>query len=517
LSQDLFTEADIRRIEIEGLTIEKVLAQISLFAKGVFPVSLNRPCTIGDGIVSIAEEDLPEIYALCEEGIRRGRMLKFVPASGAASRMFKNWYGILERGDFGSEEAGKIFSESLKKYAFLGDLNSVIHRGGESFEGLMKAKKYTDILAYILSPKGLDYGCLPKALLKFHRYPDETRTALEEHIVEAILYTQNADCVCRVHFTVSEEHKGGISDFISGIKRSYESRYGVTLDVTLSTQRSSTNTIAVDMNNRPFRDTCGCLIFRPGGHGALLENLNDLDGDIIFLKNIDNVVPDRLKPATVHYKKILGGYLIKIQDEVFRYLRLLELERIDEDTMKKMVTFCGSKLHVILPSWFPDLPLPEKCAYMFEKLNRPIRVCGMVKNEGEPGGGPFWVDNKNGTGTRSLQIIEESQIDKDSCNQKTIWAASTHFNPVDLVCGVKDYRLQKFNLHDFIDGTTFLVSKKSEKNRDLKALELPGLWNGSMAFWNTIFVEVPIETFNPVKTVDDLLRPQHLTAGVSNN
>jgi hypothetical protein len=514
LRRDMFSEADVRQIEAEGLTLQQVLAQINLFEKGVCPVGLNRPCSVGDGIVVLTEEDMPELIALCENGIRKGRMVKFVPASGAASRMFREWFEILDTGDFNSAETAQIFARNLKIHAFFNDLNNAIKRNGESLEGLLNAGRHRDVLSYILTIKGLNYGYLPKALLKFHRYPDgDSRTALEEHLVEAILYTQEVGRVCRIHFTVSEEYKEAVSGFISEIKDNYESHYGVTLDVTLSTQRSYTNTIAADMENRPFRDPLGRLVFRPGGHGSLLENLNDLDGDIIFLKNIDNIVPDRLKSATVRYKKVLGGYLIRIQDEVYRYLRLLEAEKINEDVMKEILTFCSGNLKMILPPWFQHLPLPEKCLYMFDKLNRPIRVCGMVQNEGEPGGGPFWVDNKNGTGTQSLQIIEESQVDQDSPDQKAIWAQATHFNPVDLVCGVRDFRFRKFNLHEFVDGNTFYISKKSEKGQGLKALELPGLWNGAMAFWNTIFVEVPTETFNPVKTVDDLLRPQHSMDG----
>jgi len=510
LSHLLFSEADIRQIEAECLTAEKLMMQISLFESGVSPVKMNRPCTVNDGIVAVAEEDLPEIIALCSENILEGRMLKFVPASGAASRMFRDWYRYLEKGGLDSRDAEKTFNEDLKKYAFFEELNQVISRNGESLEGLIEEGKYIDIMAYILTTKGMNYGNLPKALLKFHRYPHDSRTALEEHLVEAIQYVQDANHVCRVHFTVSKEHQKDVSDLISRVKGHYEHFYGVTFDIKLSTQQSSTNTIAVDTENNPFRDHSGRLVFRPGGHGALLENLNDIDGDIIFLKNIDNIVPDRLKPLTVHYKKVLGGYLVKIQNEVFRYLRLLESMRVDEEMMKEILFFCEKKLSIVLPLRFNRLPLPEKCKLMFERLNRPIRVCGMVKNEGEPGGGPFWIDDRDGTGTLSLQIIEESQIDTKSPDQKEIWARATHFNPVDLVCGVRDYRSRKFNLHDFVDRDTFIVSRKSEKGRELKALELPGLWNGSMAFWITIFVEVPIETFNPVKMIDDLLRPQHL-------
>jgi len=264
------------------------------------------------------------------------------------------------------------------------------------------------------------------------------------------------------------------------------------------------------LENCPFRDQEGRLVFRPGGHGALLENLNSIDGDMIFLKNIDNVVPDRLKPVTILYKKVLGGYLISLQNEIFRYLRLMSKSEMDENTLDELIVFCKQKLHIVFPLMFEDLPRPEKLSTIFKKLHRPIRVCGMVKNEGEPGGGHFWVNEDDGT--QSLQIIEETQIDARSKEQKDIWSSATHFNPVDLVCGVRDYRSQKFDLHEYVDKNSYFISQKSEKGKDLRALELPGLWNGSMAFWNTIFVQVPIETFNPVKTVNDLLRPQHVSS-----
>jgi len=508
LSDVVFTEADIKQIKTEGLSVDQALAQINLFKRGTLPVNLNRPCIMHDGIVTIPKEDIKIITALYEEEARKGRMLKFVPASGAASRMFKEWFRCLENGVFDSEEANRFVSE-LKTFAFYNDLGEAISSAGENIENMIKNKRFTDILAYIITSRGLNYSNLPKALLKFHVYPDRNRTALEEHLVEASLHTKDSDRICRVHFTVSEEHQKQVNDYLSRIKKYFEQYYNVQYDVTLSTQKSSTNTIAVDLENRPFRDQQGGLVFRPGGHGALLEDLNSIDGDIIFLKNIDNVAPDRLKPVTIFYKKVLGGYLISLQNEIFRYLRMLGKKEPDKDMMSELILFCEQKLHIVFPPRFNDLPLPEKCAFIFKKLNRPIRVCGMVKNEGEPGGGPFWINEEDGT--QSLQIIEESQIDSRSKEQKALWSSATHFNPVDLVCGVRDYQSQKFDLHAFVDKNSYFISQKSEKGRDIRALELPGLWNGSMAFWNTIFVEVPIETFNPVKTIHDLLRPQHLS------
>ena len=503
----IFVESDIGKIKKEGLTVNQVLKQIDLFKEGALPVKLNRPCTIDDGIIAIPEQDLKSVTALHDEEARKGRMLKFVPASGAASRMFRDWYRYLEKGDFDLGE-GKKFSGDLKKFAFFNDLRNVISQDGEHIENMIENKRYVDILAYILTSKGLNYGNLPKAILKFHAYQNCSRTALEEHLVEASLYTKDAGHVCRAHFTVSEEHKQDVNHYLSRVKGDYEKDYKVKYDITLSSQKSSTNTIAVDLGNCPFRDQQGNLVFRPGGHGALLENLNSIDGDIIYLKNIDNVVPDRLKPVTTLYKKVLGGYLVFLQNEIFSFLHVMSKKEPDKDTIADMIFFCEERLNIVMPPWFEASSLSEKRTFIYKKLNRPIRVCGMVKNEGEPGGGPFWVNEEDGT--QSLQIIEESQIDLRSPEQKVIWSSATYFNPVDLVCGVRDYQSGKFDLYEFVDTNSYFISQKSEKGRDLRALELPGLWNGAMAFWNTIFVEVPIETFNPVKTVNDLLRQQHM-------
>jgi hypothetical protein len=504
----MFTEADARQIEKEGLTRERVLAQIDLFKRGVRPAKLDRPCTVNDGIVTLSEEELTKMVALYEEELGMGReVLKFVPASGAASRMFRNWYVYLEKGNLDTRQREE-FAGELKRFAFYMDLREAILRDGEDLEKMLEVERHADILAYILTSKGLNYGNLPKALLKFHAYPEGSRTALEEHLVEAALYTKDTCRICRLHLTLSEEHQRDVADYLSVIKSYYEKDYDVTFDIALSTQKSSTNTIAVDLDNRPFRDQHGELVFRPGGHGALLDNLNGIGGDIVYLKNIDNIVSDRLKPVTVFYKKVIGGYLIALQNEIFRYLRYLDKGEPDEEVIRELRLFCEKRLHLVMPPRFEDLPLTEKGSFIFQRLNRPIRVCGMVKNQGEPGGGPFWINGEDGT--QSLQIIEESQIDSGSAEQRAIWLRATHFNPVDLVCGVRDYKSDKFDLREFVDREAYFISQKSEKGRDLKALELPGLWNGSMAFWITIFVEVPIETFNPVKAIHDLLRPEHL-------
>jgi hypothetical protein len=438
----------------------------------------------------------------------KGGMLKFVPASGAASRLFKDWQSGCRQGRFDSEEGSSKFLQNVVKFAFYDDLKDVMALHGQSVESYIRDKRCADILEYILTRKGLNYAWLPKALLKFHIYPGHNRTALEEHLAEAALYIRDAHNTCRIHFTVSKEHGSQFKDLLHRVRADYENLYGVRYEISVTTQLPSTDTIAMGTDNRPFRDRNGGILFRPGGHGALLQNLNAVDGDIIFLKNIDNVVPDRLKDITALYKKLLGGYLVQIQNEIFRILNLFSGKGVEDAQLSSIIGFCRERLLMPFPDGFGDYSASTKKEYIFQKLNRPVRVCGMVKNEGEPGGGPFWVEERDGT--QSLQIVEESQIDPDSTEQKEIWRSSTHFNPVDLVCGVMDYRGERFDLHRYADRDAVLISTKPYANGEIKALELPGLWNGSMAFWNTVFVEVPLETFNPVKTVDDLLRKSHL-------
>jgi len=357
-----------------------------------------------------------------------------------------------------------------------------------------------------LHEKGLNYGSLPKGLLKFHSYPTEVRTPMQEHLVEGALYAASASGIVNIHFTVSKEHRTLFENHLKESIPLFEKKYHVTYNVTFSEQKPYTDTVATDKNNDPFRDKNGELVFRPGGHGALIENLNDLNGDIIFIKNIDNVVPDSLKESTITYKKVIAGMLVNLQKQCFGYLNELENESISKAKLAIMAKFCEVRLNNHHPD-LTSLSEIELRKYLFTKLNRPIRVCGMVKNVGEPGGGPFLTVNADGT--VSPQILESSQIDMTSQVDKAMMMNSTHFNPVDLVCGVKDYLGRKFDLIQHVDKKTGFISLKSKNGKELKALELPGLWNGAMSDWNTIFVEVPIDTFNPVKTVNDLIRPQH--------
>jgi len=508
MASDMFTTDDLRHLEAVGISPHDVLNQLAIFTRGVSPVILKRPCTVGDGIVKIPDDDTDTLTKAHDSAAQEGRMIKFVPASGAASRMFKDWFAYLEDDDFNTSREASDFIRHLHQYAFYDDLADTIAQNNLDIHDLSARAQYRDILEYILTPRGLNYASLPKALLKFHAYQDRTRTSLEEHLVEAARYVKDADNICRMHLTVSDEHISDVDTHISTIRKYYEKKLGVSYDISLSIQSPATDTIATDMDNMPFRDRTGTLVFRPGGHGALLRNLSAIDNDIIFLKNIDNVTPDRLKPDTVLYKKILGGYLVTLQNQVFRYLEALTESHAANVKVSDIIEFLKTNLCISPPAGFETLPPDRQKDVLIEKLDRPIRVCGMVKNEGEPGGGPFWVEKD---GVLTLQIIEQAQVDLNVEEQHRIWNGSTHFNPVDLVCGIRNLKGRKYDLDRFVDYDTYFISRKSLEGRDLKALELPGLWNGAMAHWNTVFVEVPISTFNPVKTVSDLLRPEHLS------
>jgi hypothetical protein len=520
LTASIFSQEDLQQMQTRGISPETVLSQIEIFRKGISFSKLLRPCTVNDGIYVLKESDLKRLNEAYSETSASGRAIKFVPASGAATRMVKSLLAVYNR--YGEESIGQHHIKfekgnpddqavldtmrNLKRFAFFNDLKSRMAKDDLDTETLLTQGQYQPILEYILTPKGLDIADLPKGLIPFHRYPDHHRTPFEEHIKEAETYTQDGLATVRLHFTIPDTHQSAIQEHIEKAKEHFR-RADVDYNITFSTQKSSTDTIAVDMTNQPFRDADGRLEFRPGGHGALLENLKDIQGDIIFIKNIDNVVPDRLKPTTYTYKKALGGYLTELQGQIFRYLRRLSEDDKDQAFLKEVFEFIGQRLLVIPSNRLLRAPVEKKVEFLVSKLNRPLRVCGMVKNEGEPGGGPFWVEHPDGT--PSMQIVESAQVDKSLTKQKEIWESSTHFNPVDLVCGVRDFTGKPFDLMKFRDPDTGFISVKSKEGRDLKALELPGLWNGAMAYWNTVFVEVPIITFNPVKTILDLLRKEH--------
>lgn len=508
----MFSDNDKQQIQQRGSNLQTVLSQIENF-KTSFPfLHIEKAAAIGEGIIRLNAEDLNKRIQLFDDKIVSGtKPLKFVPASGAASRMFKALFEALEEMRTKAEEevlekskALKQYTEELDKFAFANDLKEAIQANNDDNSCINQVD-------YLLTDKGLNYGALPKGLLKFHSYETGARTPFEEHLVEGALYSKDKNSKVKIHFTVSPEHQPLFENLLAQRKEQYEKELEVEFEITFSQQKPSTDTIAVDLENEPFRNADGSLLFRPAGHGALIENLNDLKADVIFIKNIDNVVPDRLKQATVDYKKALAGVLLKYQEKLFRYQKELNEKHpvaLQSGFLAEAANFLENTLNTKPESTQYYTEKDELYHYLKEKYNRPLRVCGMVKNEGEPGGGPFWA--RNADGTVSLQVVESSQIDTDSVQQQNIAKNATHFNPVDIVCAVKNYRGEKFDLSKFTDPATGFISEKSKDGKVLKAQELPGLWNGAMSNWNTLFVEVPIETFNPVKTVNDLLRDQHI-------
>lgn len=514
----MFSPGDLKYFQSKGIDVKTIEQQLDNFRKGFPFIDLVEPATIKNGIRVFSEADIDKFAKVYDKNCEDYEILKFIPASGAASRMFKTLFEfadqlsitsspdeLLEK-DKGFNSAYNFFA-NLRKFPFYEDLKDVMEKHHISLENKLKEKDYKPVIDFLLYEHGLGYANKPKALLKFHNYPDGSRMALEEHLVESANYGVNNEGRVAVHFTVSPEHADNLIEEINKVKDKYEELFDVVYELTFSIQKSSTDTIAVDKNNKPVRDENDNIIFRPGGHGALIENLNDREGEIIFIKNIDNVVPDRLKNITYKYKRALGGYLIELREKIVDYLETLEDGSISNNELKKIVNFCSDKLFIKLTEEFETYTTIEKVDFLYTRLNRPIRLCGMVKNEGEPGGGPFWV--RNSAGEISLQIVESSQIDFSDNDQKKIFEQSTHFNPVDLVCYVRDFNDEQFDLREFIDPSTGFISQKSKDGVDIKALELPGLWNGAMADWITVFIEVPVATFNPVKTINDLLRKEH--------
>ena len=476
----MFTKEDEAQIAAHSLTMAQVERQIANFESGFPPLQVVAAAAPGAGITVPTDEEAARAVRLWDERSQNLRVVKFVPASGAASRMFKELFEFVNEGRR-SECVDKVL-EHLEEFAFWPELNSLLPADADD---------RTKIAAIILD--GLGYGSKPKGLVTFHAYDDGARKAVEEHLAEGAMYAAS-NGVVRIHFTVSPEHIEGFRELLEQKQALYEKRYGVKYDIAFSVQKPSTDMIAVDTENRPFRNGDGSLLFRPAGHGALIENLNDIDADIIFIKNIDNVTTDARKGDTVRFKKILAGILVELQSEAWRHLKSLRNGEADTAEVARFVT---ERLSIGLPETF-DASLLERL------LDRPIRVCGMVRNEGEPGGGPFYVANADGTQT--LQIAESSQI---APQDRHLMREATHFNPVDLVCGVRRADGSKFDLAQYVDPATGFISSKSSGGRELRAQELPGLWNGAMADWTTVFVDVPVSTFSPVKSVADLLRPQH--------
>ncbi len=504
----MITQEDKILLEKKGISEEQIESQLESFRKGFPFLKLRAAASVGNGILRLEEDEVKQYIQAWDDYKAEGHHItKFVPASGAASRMFKNMFEFLSGpNDEPTTPFEKKYFDQIHDFAFYPALDDACHvNEGKGVEALIEEGNYKAVVANMLNEDGLNYGQLPKGLLQFHTYADEARTPLEEHLVEAALYATSKG-EADVHFTVSTEHRALFEDLVERVLPDYEQKYGIKYHVSFSEQKPSTDTLAATMDNEPFRTDDGKLLFRPGGHGALIQNLSDLDSDIVFIKNIDNVVPDRLKDETVTYKQVLAGVLVTLQRKAFGYLQLLESGNYKREDILDIIQFVRHDIYTDVPG-LKTMEDAELVSFLKAELNRPMRVCGVVKNVGEPGGGPFLAYNPNGT--ISAQILESSQIDNNNAEYMKMFAAGTHFNPVDLVCAIRNYQGQKFDLPKYVDPATGFISYKSKNGKDLKALELPGLWNGAMSNWSTVFVEVPLGTFNPVKTVNDLLREQH--------
>jgi len=513
-----FSKKDIKQIEHKGITVGQVQQQIELFESGLPYSNLIEEATIDNGIVRLTQDEITHFISCFETKKDEVLVLKFVPASGAATRMFKFLFKFLEEYSLEEESVNSyvnthknkglsLFFIGLEKFPFYHIVIEKLLEIFPNFNSLSINEQGLKFVEMMLDSDKLNFGDFPKGLLPFHEYRNKViSTAFEEHLYESALYSSSNDTT-KLHFTISEKHKHKFDKEFSRIEKKVEDKTGSKFDISFSYQKESTDTIAVTPKNKPFREEDDSLLFRPSGHGALIENLNDLEADIIFIKNIDNVVTYKYKEDVAKYKKVLAGILLKLQEQAFQYLDMLGEGNLSEGQLIEIAEFLANKMTVRISSEFEKYSLKYQIEYLTEKLNRPIRVCGMVKNEGEPGGGPFWI--KDESGNISLQIVESAQINKKDRNQKRILKNATHFNPVDLVCGINNYKGEKFNLKKFVDAKAAFISMKTKTGKDLKALELPGLWNGSMANWNTIFVEVPLITFNPVKTVNDLLKAPH--------
>lgn len=506
------TKEDLEQLSKKGISERKVKDQIDTFKEGIPFVQLEKAVTVGEGISKFTSEEEKQLIARFDKAQGEMELLKFVPASGAASRMFRALFNFLEAFDPSEESLDdylkrtgdtdmKTFSEGLTDLPFYKIVQHRISGKASSKDGEVYL-----FVKEMMSEDALNYGFYPKGLIPFHNYGDHTATPFEEHLKEAAVYAKSKG-KAQLHFTISEQHGDMFNREFSDIKERVSSATGTSFEVGYSFQKSSTDTIAVDMDDEPFRMGDGSVLFRPGGHGALIENLNEQDADIVFIKNIDNVTVPRFADEVLDNKKILAGVLLRVQEQAFEYAAYLDTSDRASDRLDDIKSFLRDELNVRFSEKWSSFNLGQQIEILKDKINRPIRICGMVKNEGEPGGGPFWIKDRKGN--VSLQIIESAQIDMDSPEQSDILQNATHFNPVDIVCGLKNHKGEKYDLMKFVDTKQGFITGKTKEGRELKALELPGLWNGAMAYWNTIFVEVPLHTFSPVKKVNDLLKPAH--------
>jgi hypothetical protein len=509
-----FTATDLEQIRAKGIALEKIAKELSIFKKGISKTVLVEPATASKGILKLSANEFQQKAEFFDANKSNLKLNKFVPASGAASRMFKFLSEFLNDFDIEKESINayinrkkdsemSIFIVGMNKFPFFESVYEKLKEVFPNFDNLERDYKNYYFIKFLMSADYFDFANKPKGVIPFHKYKTHIATPVEEHLQECGFYA-SSNGVSNLHFTVSEAHQCHFENTIDSVKSKLEKETATVINASFSFQNKSTDTIAVDLKNNPFRDKNSELIFRPGGHGALIENLNNLDADIVFIKNIDNVIQNHIESIAL-YKKALAGILVELQQVVFGYLNEIENGKVEH--LDEIVDFAKNKLNVVLIDDFSKYTLEYKISHLKNILDRPIRVCGMVKNEGEPGGGPFWVQDSKGT--ISLQIVESSQVDLANTNQAEILASATHFNPVDLVCGIKNYRNERFDLIQFVDHNSGFIVEKTQNGKPLKGYELPGLWNGAMAKWITVFVEVPLITFNPVKTVNDLLKDAH--------
>lgn len=504
--QTFFKKADLEQITKKGINNSTIEKQITQFIEGIPSINIILPATFDNtGVKRLNDNTLKHYVQIFEKIKNNLSITKFVPASGAATRMFKELFEYISSSNQEIPKNIEKIIQNIDKFAFYNQLDDILKQQNSSIKSEIENKNYKKIIELILNKKGLNYGNLPKGIIKFHKYENENRTAFEEHIAESMNYA-TTEKGSHIHFTVSPEHKANFQQLATKLVPKYEQKFNTKIKIDFSEQNPATDTIALTPENKPFRNNDDSILFRPAGHGALIYNLNKINADLVFVKNIDNIVPDYIKSENCQYKKAIAGILTETQKKSFELIDLL-LHNPSHETMQEAFDFVQNTLCVKMYFNFEDLSKTEKIEFLIKKLDRPIRVCAMVKNEGEPGGGPFFVMQKDQTAT--LQIVEKAQIDLSKPEKKEIFDKSTHFNPVDIVFSPRRYNKQKFNLSNFVDAKTGFISEKSKDGKNLKALELPGLWNGAMADWNTIFVDVPILTFNPVKTISDLLRKNH--------
>lgn len=512
-----FTKEDIAFLNLKGISTQQLEEQLAVLHEGIPFADLRDPAIIQDGIDSYDQAEQEKLVTLFDNQKNTLDLLKFTPASGAATRMFKFLFTFLKEYDPEKESVNayinkrnaqdlRLFFVGLDSFPFYKSVRNYLKASyPEETQTSVDVNRY-HFVKMMLGQEALNFGNTPKGLFPFHTYKKHTTSAFEEHLFEAALYAKSKG-VAKLHFTISEQHQEAFKKKFIDCKEKIEAKTQTVFDITYSFQKPSTDTIAVSKKNIPIRTPEGNLYMRPGGHGSLIENLNEQEADLIFIKNIDNVVVSQYEEDVAFYKKMLAGKLLQLQEQSFNYLQIIDGAQLDEQTILEIVHFLQDAFSLKLASDFEKFSTKYQIEYLREQLDRPIRVCGMVKNEGEPGGGPFWV--KHESGKISLQIIESVQIDPKSERQQKIKAAATHFNPVDIVCGVRDYKGKKYDLTQYIDKKAAFITHKTIQGQPIKALEHPGLWNGAMAHWNTLFVEVPLITFNPVKTVNDLLKPAH--------